>query len=351
MHNVDVLIIGAGQAGLAIGYFLKQSSLSFALLEANSAVGESWRRRYDSLVLFTPRRFSCLPGMRFPGDPNGFPTKDETADYLESYAKNFALPVHLNTKVLSMSKTEKGFTVDTDQGSYHANKVVVATGPFQKPFVPAFAASISSDVVQVHSSTYRNPASLREGSVLVVGAGNSGAQLAVELAKDRDVFLSTGGSIRFKPLKLLGRSIFWYFDKLGMLKADASSMFGGWLKKQPEQVYGYELKNLLERGVITPMQRAVNAEGDRVFFEDGSELRLNNVVWATGYRAEYGWITIDGALDSQGRPNHHHGVSPVNNLYFLGLPWQSSRGSALLGWVQCDAAFLAERLSAAIKKS
>ncbi|MFB6363384.1 flavin-containing monooxygenase [Paenibacillus elgii] len=343
MKQVDVLVIGAGQAGLAMGYYLKQQGVSFTLLEANDRIGDSWRNRYDSLVLFTPRRFS-LPGMPMSGDPNGMPNKDEVADYLEAYAKHFSLPVKLKTQVVSMTKTSQGFLLETNRGSYRAGKVIVSTGPFHTPFIPGFASGLPDEIYQTHSSEYRNPGELRDGPVLVVGAGNSGAQIAVELSRERLVYLSAGSELHFNPLYALGKSIFWYLDLFGIIYAGADSLAGSWLKKQPEKIYGLELKSLLADQKVLLKPRAVEARRNRIVFENGSEAEVSNIVWSTGYRSDYRWIQIDGATDSQGRPIHHGGVSPVSGLYYLGLPWQSSRGSALLGWVGRDASKLAEKI-------
>ncbi len=343
MKQVDVLVIGAGQAGLAMGYYLKQQALSFALLDASDRIGNSWRNRYDSLVLFTPRNYS-LPGMPMPGDPNGLPTKDEAADYLEAYAERYSLPVQLRTQVISMTKTGPDFLLETNRGTYRAGKVIVATGPFHTPYVPGFASGLPDEIYQTHSSAYRNPDELRDGPVLVVGAGNSGAQIAAELSRERQVYLSAGSGLHFKPLYLLGKSIFWYFDLFGFIHADAGSLLGSWLKRKPEQIYGLELKPLMAERKVLLQPRAIGTKENRILFENGTEAEVGNIVWATGYRSDYRWIRIDGAIDSQGNPIHRSGVSPVSGLYYLGLPWQSCRGSALLGWVGRDAAKLAERI-------
>ncbi|WP_373429899.1 flavin-containing monooxygenase [Paenibacillus sp. GD4] len=337
MMKKDIVIIGGGQAGLAMGYFLKQENMDFVILDAGSRVGDTWRNRYDSLVLFTPRRYSELPGYSFPGKPDGLPTKDEAADYLESYARNFDLPIQFHTKVTRLQQTSQGFRIGTDQGEIEAKQVVIATGPFQRPAIPVFAKELSPAVYQVHSSAYRNSSQLKDGPVVVVGAGNSGAQIAAELAKDRQVFISVGHDMSFKPLYVLGQSIFWYFDKLGLLRAGETTRRGAWLKNRPELIYGLELKHLLEAGTVRRKPRAVRVQGDALWFADGTSVQAPNVIWSTGFRSEYSWIDVPGALDSQGLPFHDKGIGPVQGMYFLGLPWQTCRGSALLGWVGRDA--------------
>ncbi|MEF3302967.1 flavin-containing monooxygenase [Paenibacillus sp. GYB003] len=344
MRHTETIVVGGGQAGLAIGYYLKRKGSPFLILDANERTGDTWRNRYDSLHLFTPRMYDGLPGLTFQGESNGLPSKDEAADYLESYARHFSLPIQYRTKVTSMVQDEKRFVLRTDQGDFSARHVVVATGPFHKPRIPEFAKRLPDRVIQLHSAEYRNPGQLQQGSVLIVGAGNSGAQIAVELAMQRSVYLSYGRPLRFKPLYLFGTSIFWYFDKLGLLEADADSALGGWLRKQPEQIYGLDLKKLLNAKAIGSFPKCADADETGIRFEDGTSFHADNVVWATGFRADYGWIRIPGAFREDGTPVTRNGVSPVAGLFFLGLPWQSSRGSALMGWVAKDAERLAQML-------
>lgn len=344
MLEKDVIIIGGGQAGLSIGYFLQKHRCDFVILDAGGRTGDSWRNRYDSLVLFTPKMYSSLPGLAFPGRPDELPTKDETAEYLEQYARHYSLPIHFNTRVSLLKKTGDRFCIRSDREEYTAKQVVVATGPFQKAYIPPFAKTLKQPIYQVHSSAYRNPGQLRPGPVLVIGGGNSGAQIAVELAGRHEVTISVSHKMNFKPLSLFDKSIFWYFDKIGLLEADVRSIKGSWLKKQPEQVYGLELKRLLASGTVNMKPRAVRAEGDAIHFADGSSVRASNVIWATGFRPDYSWIDINGLLDSSGYPHHQKGVSSIEGLYFLGMPWQSCRGSALLGWVGQDAEYIANHL-------
>jgi putative flavoprotein involved in K+ transport len=338
--EIDVLVIGSSQAGLAIGYYLKKNNKSFAIVGKETRIGDIWRNRYDSLILFTPRRYSSLPGMSSRGDPNGFATKDEIADYLEAYAHEYELPVQLETEVLSLKKESEDFIVHTNRGKYASKQVVIATGPFQKPFIPPFANRLSSDVFQVHSSRYVNPSQLQNGPVLVVGAGNSGAQIAVELARDRDVIISVGHRLKFFPLQAMGKSIFWWFDTLGILHADVNSRAGRYLSKQSDPIFGKELKYAIHNGKMTLKPTTQDVIGNTFTFADGSQAEVKNVIWATGFHPDYSWIQIEGVLNSLGKPIHQRGITHVEGLYFLGLPWQYRRGSALIGGVGADADYL-----------
>ena len=345
IHREEIIIVGAGQAGLSMGYWLKRQSRSFLLLEAGPRLGESWRQRYDSLVLFTPRRYSALPGLVFPGDPEGRPTKDEMADYLQTYADHFALPVQTDTRVVDMQKHAETFLLQTTQGTYQAMTIIVATGPLHRPSIPAFASSLSSQVEQLHTASYHNPSEIPPGPVLVVGAGDSGAHIAAELAHAHPVSLAAGHPLYFLPLALLGKSLFWYLDHLRLLEVDGATHLGAWLKAQPQPVLGLELKQALQEGQVQVQPRATWADGNVVQFADGSQAQVRTVIWATGYRQDFSWIRIPGALDEHGQPRAQQGVSSTPGLFFLGFPWQPSRGSALVGWVGKDARRLAARLA------
>jgi putative flavoprotein involved in K+ transport len=345
-HREEVIIVGAGQAGLSMGYWLRKLQRSFLLLEAGPRIGESWRQRYDSLVLFTPRRYSALPGLALPGDPEGRPTKDELADYLHTYANHFALPIQMDTRVVDMQKHGEMFLLQTTQGTYQARTVIVATGPFHHPRIPAFASALSPQVEQLHSASYHNPSEIPPGPVLVVGAGDSGAHIAAELAQVHPVLLAAAHPLYFVPLTLLGKSLFWYLDRLRLLEVDGERSLGRWLKAQPEPVLGLELKQALQEGRVQIKPRATGADGNGVQFADGSQAQVRTVIWATGYRQDYSWIRIPGALDEHGQPRAQQRVSITPGLFFLGFPWQPSRGSALVGWVGKDARRLAARLAA-----
>lgn len=345
MEIYDVIVIGAGQAGLAAGFYLKQRGFSFLLLEQANEVGEVWKNRYDSLVLFTPRFYSSLPGLSLSGPEQGCATKKEIAAYLKYYADHFKLPVHVNTEVRSLQKHQAVFEIQTSGGSYLARHVVIATGPFQKPYIPSLARRLGNHIFQLHTADYLRPAQLQSGPVLVVGAGNSGAQIAVELAKERTVYLSASHRMRFMPTEAFGKNIFWWFQKLGVLEASIETRLGRYIRKQTDPIFGFELQEMLKQGKVIQMPRTVAASTDAITFENNTTIRVENIIWATGFYSDYSWIQIAGVLDEQGKPVHRRGVSSVPHIYLVGLPWQYRRGSALLGGVGEDARYVADTIA------
>lgn len=341
----DVIIIGAGQAGLSVGYFLKSTNLSFLILDKAKEIGETWRKRYDSLTLFTPRSYSTLPGLSLNGEEHVYPTKDEIANYLTQYAEYFALPIQLETKIISVSKNpNSGYKVITSKGNLESRNIIVATGPFQNPLIPTFANRLSEKVNQLHSSMYKRPSQLKEGVTLIVGGGNSGAQIAVELSNDREVFLSVSQKPSFLPQNFAGKSIFWWFDRLGILKTNVNTKLGTFIKERPDPIFGYELKTAIRNKKVTIKPRATHAENDMFQFQDGSKIIVANVIWATGFRSDYSWLDIPSIFNEAGFPIHKRGITDEKGLYFIGLPWQYRRGSALLQGVGYDAEYIVKQI-------
>jgi len=342
--EVDVLVVGGSQAGLAMGWHLADRGLSFVVLEAGAAVGDVWRSRWDSLTLFTPAQYDSLPGMPFPGQSDTYPTKDQVADYLQAYAASSQLPVKLNTRATALRRVGDRFEVTTADQVLRARQVVVATGPFQVPFVPPPARGLDSSVSQIHTSAYRNPASLPVGPVLVVGGGNSGLQIAEELVASRSVDVSIGASPPMLPQRLLGKDLFWWLTRFGLQAKPADSRLGRRMQARGEFVIGTSRRKLQRAGVrFRP--RLAESEGRTVRFADGTALEVDVVIWATGFRSDYSWINVPGVV-TEGRVVHQRGVTDVPGLYFLGLSWQHTRGSALLGFVKDDAGYLAEQIAA-----
>jgi putative flavoprotein involved in K+ transport len=342
-EHTDVLVVGGGQAGLAASYYLSRAQIPHVVLDAERRVGDAWRRRWDSLELFSAACYSALPGLPFPGDPEHFPGKDEVADYLERYARVFELPVKLNSRVSSLEGVAGGYRVNTDAGGYQGEQVIVTTGAYQQPFVPSLAAGLNADVVQLHSADYRNPEQLACDRVLVVGSANSGAQIAEDLAASHRVHLSRGQRLPRLPRRLLGKSVHWWGDHLRLLTAPLDGSWRG-RTQRGDLLIGTSLRQLARRHGVQLVGRTVEAEGQTVRFHDGRALRTEAIVWATGFRSDYSWIRVPKAVDERGVPIHRRGVTPAPGLYFLGMHNQYSRGSSLVGFVRHDAAFIVDRI-------
>jgi len=345
-RDVDILVIGAGQAGLAMGYHLKQAGYRYQIVDQNARIGDSWRNRYDSLVLFTPRAYSALPGLAVPGDPDGYPTKDEIADYLEQYAAHFDLPIATGTGIRSLTRHDDRYRAMTDTGAIvDTRAVVLASGAFQRSAVPAIAQQLAPNALQLTAESYKNPAQVPAGRVLVVGDGATGRQLAVELMATHEVVLATGRPRRASPERILGKSIFWWLDKLGVLSASRESRVGRYLMAaDPFPGKALDLKRLRQRG-IQVVGRLVQVDGKLVSFASGETAAVDAVIWATGYRDDSTWVQIPQVTDVDGRFVHQRGVSPVPGLFFIGRSWQWRRGSALLHGVGDDAAYLVARIT------
>jgi putative flavoprotein involved in K+ transport len=344
-RTLDVLVIGGGQAGLAMGFHLKKTPFCFRIVERHARVGDSWRNRYASLVLFTPRSYSDLPGLAVPGDPDGYPTKDEMADYLEAYAERFDLPVAPGTGIRRLERAAGGFRATTEAGEpIDSRAVVLATGAFQRPAIPPISKRLSEEVAQLAPEAYRAPDQLAAGRVLVVGDGATGRQIALELTANHEVLLAAGRHRRVSPDRILCKSVFWWMDKLGILRASRESRIGRFLMKaDPFPGKHLELDKLQQRGVDV-VGRVIEAEGKKVSFADGKAAEVDAVVWATGYRDDADWVAIPEVKDARGNFLHYRGISPLPSLCFVGRSWQWTRGSALFAGVCEDAAYLAEHI-------
>src|SRR6266487_242385 len=346
--SFDVVVIGGSQAGLAVGYHLAQRGLRLVILDADSETGHVWRSRWDSLKLFTPTQYSGLPGMAFPSPKDTYPSKNDVGRYLQSYVSAFDLPVRLNAKVKSLTQRDGVYVVATADEEFTASQVVVATGPFQVPFIPPVAGDLDETVFQIHSADYRNPAQLPDGGhVLVVGGGNSGFQIAEELAATRKVDLAVGKRVPSLPQRLVGKDLFWWLSGIGFMKVSTDSRLGRKLAKR-DVLIGSSPRGLRHSGV-TLRKRLASAAGRHAVFEDGSEQDIDAIIWATGYRPDFSWIDVPTIKDESGRIIHRRGVTDAPGVVFIGLTWQHTRGSALIGFVGDDAAFIADRMDSRLE--
>jgi putative flavoprotein involved in K+ transport len=340
-ERTEVIVVGGGQSGLVAGYYLKKAGIPFVILDEEPRVGESWRKRWDSLELFTIAQYCELPGLRFPGNKNHFPGKNEMADYIQAYQRVFDLPVRLGTKVTALDPVDGGYRLETTAGAVEAPQVIVATGAYRLPRVPPMAVRLDDDVFQIHTGVYRNPAQIPGRTVVVVGAANSGAQIAPELTRTHRVLLSQGSHLPAFGRKFLGKGLHWWGDKLGLIAKPLEGERDRLHKKTI--LVGPSLKKISKRYGVELVPRTIDVEGRTVRFEDGTSVETDAVVWATGFRYDYSWMRVP-VLDDGGTPIQYRGVTEAPGLYILGMQCQYSYGSALVWWVKDDAAYLVEQI-------
>lgn len=350
-RQVETLVIGGGQAGLAVGYHLASRGLSFEILDENNRIGDAWRNRWDSLRLFTPGRYSGLPGMRFPGSPSSYPTKDEAADYMEAYAREFRLPARTGVKVERLSKIGGRFQVVSAEESLLAENVVVTTGAYHHPRIPRFAQDIDDNIVQLHSSEYRNPSQLHQGGVLVVGAGNSGAEIAIELAEHRQTWLSgpdTGqeptraGTL---PDRLLTPFLWFMATRVLTVKNPIGRKVRDHFLDPPRGIpLGSVRRKDISAAGIERVPKTTGTRDGRPMLEDGRTPDVSNMIWCTGYVPDFTWIDLPIFGDND-YPRHTRGVVESQpGLYFAGLPFLSTLSSALVGGVGRDAEHIVDHI-------
>lgn len=350
---LDAVVIGGGQAGLAIGFHLAQQRRRFVILDELPRVGDAWRRRWDSLRLFTPARFDALPGTPVPGDRLGFPTKDELADYLEAYADRHALPVLTGVHVDALRRDGDMFSITSGDRTWTARRVVVATGANRIPRIPEFASRLAASVMQLHSAAYRNPAQLQPGPVLVVGFGNSGAEIALELSRTHPTSISgaPSGELPVRHGRAAARAVFPIVRFMGLHMLTWGTPIGRRVLPKLEgraiPLIRTKRKQLAAAGVTTVARVADVTDGMPVL-ADGRQLDVSNVIWCTGFRTDFGWIDAP-AFDEAGRFRQWRGVvESVPGLYTLGQDRMYSLASDNLPGTVRDAAYLAKRIAAGL---
>ena len=353
-QRYDVIVIGGGQAGLAVGRHLQRRGLSFVILDAAQRTGDSWRKRWDSLRLFTPARFDALPGMPFPAPGNHFPTKDEMAAYLEAYARRFELPVRLASRVTRLFRREGRYILDAAGSELEAQQVVVAMANYQQPRIPEYAMRLGHELVQLHSADYRGPSQLRAGGVLIVGAGNSGAEIARELAPHHPVWISgpdvgqlpfdnTGRLGRLALNRLLLRGI---FHRVLTIRNRVGRGLRPRLTTGSGPLIRVRSRHLAALGVVR-VARVTDVADGLPRLADGSVPDVANVIWCTGYRPGFSsWIELP-VFDAKGQPCHEGGIIvDAPGLYFVGLHFLYALSSAMIHGVGRDAERIVAVLSA-----
>jgi putative flavoprotein involved in K+ transport len=345
LEHIHTVIIGGGQSGLSVGYHLARRGLPFVILDANSRIGDVWRHRWDSLRLFTPARFNGLDGWPFPAAPDAFPTKDEMADYLESYAARFSLPVRNGTRVTKLSRRDSTFIVDTNAGQIEAEQVVVAMATYQAPKVPAFARDLDPAIVQIHSCEYRNPGQLRDGGVLLVGAGNSGAEIAIEAARTHRTWMSGRdvGEVPFRISSWVGRHLLApfvlrvVFHRVLTVNTPLGRKVRPGVLSRGGPLIRTRRSNLRTAGVER-VARVTGVKDGQPVLADGRVMSdVANVIWCTGYHAGLDWIDLP-VLDEHGEPRHERGLVPSEpGLYFVGLHFLYALSSTMIHGVGRDA--------------
>ena len=353
VERVETVVIGGGQAGLSVGYHLKRYGLPFVVLDANPRVGDAWRNRWDSLRLFTPAWLDGLDGMPFPAPRHSFPTKDEMADYLERYVEHFELPVVNGVRVGSLTAHDGCFLIDAGDRRIEADNVVVAMSSWQVPAIPAFASELDPRITQLHSAVYRGPQQLRPGPVLVIGAGNSGAEIALDVVGEHPTILAgpSTGHIPFRIEGLVGRVgvrivLRVLYHRVFTVRTPIGRKVRSKMLAKGEPLIRTKPKDLAAAGVERA-GRVTDARDGLPVLEDGAILDVANVIWSTGYSPGLSWVELP--VTEGGYPRQHRGiVADVPGLYFVGLKFLYAASSATLPGVGRDGAYVADHLAARI---
>jgi len=356
-ERINTVVIGGGQAGLSVGYHLQRNGVQFVILDASARVGDAWRNRWDSLRLFTPAKFSGLDGMRFPAPRNSFPTKDAMGDYLENYAQHFQLPVRSGARVERLSRIGDRFFVVAGDQQFEADNVVVAMAGWQRPRVPAFARDLNPRIVQLHTFEYRNPSQLQPGGVVIVGAGNSGAEIALDVVRGHETWLAgpDTGHVPFRIDGLVARLLLVrlvlrvVFHRILTVKTPIGRKVRTKMLHRGEPLVRTKPQDLVAAG-IKRVPRVVRIEGGLPILEDGRVLDVSNVIWCTGFNSGFSWIDLP-VFDANGDAKHESGVTSEPGLYFVGLKFLYAASSSAIHGVGRDAARIAARISATRRKA
>lgn len=351
-EHFDTVVVGGGQAGLSVGYHLARLGQRFVILEADARVGDGWRRRFDSLRLYSPARYDGLPGLAFPAQPWSFPTKDEVAAYLEDYVERFALPVRTGVAVDHLTRDGDRYVLHTGDRTVEADRVVVASGTFQSPVTPAFADELDPDILQLHSNDYRNPSQLREGPVLVVGASHSGGDIAFELSSRHPTVLSgrVHGEIPFRidgrPARVIMRVLWFLANRVLTMQTPIGRRMRAEVRACGGPLLRVKRADLEAAGVEHTESRVAGVRDGKPVLDDGRVLEVANVVWCTGFGKDVSWIDVPVTGDD-GWPEQERGVATsAAGLYFVGLPFLNAFGSMLIGGVGRDAEHVAKHIAA-----
>jgi putative flavoprotein involved in K+ transport len=356
MERVNTIIIGGGQAGLSAGYHLAKRGVSFLILDAGARVGDVWRHRWDSLRLFTPARHAGLDGLPFPAPSFSFPTKNEMADYLETYARTLALPIRLGMRVTRVSRVGNGFLVVAGDQRFEADNVIVAMAQYQRPRIPPFAGELAPSIVQLHAFDYRNPTQLQTGDVLIAGAGNSGADIAIETIASHRTWLAgpDTGHVPFRidglPARLvLSRLVLRVlFHRVLSISTPIGRRARPKMLHKAAPLIRVKPKELIAAG-IARVPRVVGVRNGLPLLEDGRVLDVANVVWCTGFDADFSWIDLP-IFGTGGEPQHDGGiVASEPGLYFVGLHFQYAFSSDMIHGVGRDAARIADAIIGAAR--
>ena len=351
LERFETVIIGGGQAGLSVGYHLKVQGRPFVILEANERIGDSWRKRWDSLSLFTPACYDGLSGWPFPADGWTFPTKDEMADYLEAYTERFELPVRTGVRVEGLSKNAGQFVVSAGGKLFKADNVVVAMADYQRPQVPAFGSGLDSGIVQLHSYDYRNPSQLQDGDVLIVGAGNSGAEISLEVSRTHSTWLSgrDTGHIPFRiegaasRLLLAPLALRFVFHRVLTVNTPVGRRARPKILANGAPLIRVKPADLDAAGVER-VPRVVGARDGSPLLKDGRVLEVANIIWCTGFHPGFSWINLP--IFEAGKPVHERGVvAGEPGLYFVGLDFLYAMSSVMVHGVGRDAEYIARHIS------